>query len=198
MKTQRKGGEITSDNGIRNCLVPTWLIIPHISLCGRSFWRRLFVSQCDWNSNDCRLVWLFAEREAQADILQYYWLKHGNRASRNSEVHFLFFSQFCLAAGHLDHWGHYLRCMIVIINWNCVQTCSSAWASLLATVCWVGGGEPEDGLDGQVYPSPWPLPPPNKNDVTTTISVKIKSRCNAHAKTVGGNSTPNCKTILAN
>lgn len=37
------------------------------------FWRRLFVSLCDWNSNDCRLVWLFAQkRETQEDILQYH------------------------------------------------------------------------------------------------------------------------------
>lgn len=27
-----------------------------------------------------------------------------------------FFCQFCLAAGHFGHKGHYLRCMIVIIN----------------------------------------------------------------------------------
>lgn len=69
---KKSSGKITSDNGIRNCLVPTWLIIPHISLCGRSFWRRLFVSRCDWNSNDCRLARLFAQRETQEDVLQYY------------------------------------------------------------------------------------------------------------------------------
>lgn len=65
-----EGEKITSDDGIWNCLVPTWLIILRISLCGRSFWRWLFVSHCDWNNNDCSLVFLlFAERKRQKNML---------------------------------------------------------------------------------------------------------------------------------
>lgn len=68
---QRKGKKkITSDDGIRNCLMPTWLIILRISLCGRSFWRWLFVSHCDWNNNDSSLVFLlFAVRKRQKNML---------------------------------------------------------------------------------------------------------------------------------
>lgn len=70
MKNRGRGKKITSDDGMRNCLVPTWLIILRISLCGRSFWRWLFVSHCDWNNNDSSLVFLlFAERKRQKNML---------------------------------------------------------------------------------------------------------------------------------
>lgn len=125
-KKKKSSGKITSDNGIRNCLVPTWLIIPHISLCGRSFWRRLFVSRCDWNSNDCRLARLFAQREAQEDILQYHRRSRGDGASDHAEVHLSSVPVLlgCRSFGPLG--AHCLSDVMAIVGRCCVQGCVAA------------------------------------------------------------------------
>lgn len=48
----------TSDGAFWNCLVPSLLIMFHISLCGGVFWKWLFASCCDWNNNDGVFVFL--------------------------------------------------------------------------------------------------------------------------------------------
>lgn len=90
------------------------------------FWRRLFVSRCDWNSNDCRLARLFAQREAREDVLQYHRRSRGDGASDHAEGHLSSVPVLLGCRSFGPSGAHCLSDVMAIVGRCCVQGCVAA------------------------------------------------------------------------
>lgn len=173
-------------------------------------------------------VLLFAQRETQEDILQYYRRSRGEGASdHHAEVHLSSVPVLlgCRSFGPLR--AHCLSDMMAIVGRCCVQGCVAAQLVLsveeAGRECEVTDRDPwtHPSVIAEVRLTPGPaharsaqtlgfLKPnfiPKKkililiptNGATKTISVETKvKRCNAHARAAGGDITPKQEDHLAN